>query len=315
MFRDAARNNKVVAIALYYPAVAAESAGDGKVIQNAAPDVSGAPYPVVLAAGKEATYFGVHLASYGVVFAGLEPQDNSPSWWLWLIDYPRDVIFALDQMAAGQLDGFAGILDPEHAGVLGYSFDSNPPLQMSGARMDPAFYLAQCAATASGQSTLWASWVAAWGICARADKWDEFAAVAGASITRSGDGLWQPLADPRVRAVMPMAPDFYWLFGERGLAAVDRPMLILANSDDVDSPYSLAVETLQHLPEQYGAMITFVGKDHGIIFDPADGDRMRHFVTAFFGYHLLGCGEYAHYFSSEFVAQQAGLAWGVYQGE
>lgn len=316
LFRDAARNNRIVAIDLYYPAVATQGAANGKAIQNAAADASGAPYPVTLGAGKEATYFGIHLASYGIVFAGLEPQDNTPSYGPWLIEYPRDDIFALDQMAAGKLDGFAGVLDPERAGVFGYSFDSNPPLQMSGARIDPAFYQAQCAAVASGQSTLWKAWATGWGICLPAAEWAQVAAVAGESITRSDDGLWQPLADPRVRAVMPMGCDFYWLFGERGLAAVNRPTLILNGSQDVDSPYGLAAEIFRHLPEQYAGMITFVGKDHStLLLNPADLARMRHFVTAFFGYHLAGRSEYATYFSPESVAQQAGLVWGVFEGE
>ena len=42
---------------------------------------------------------------------------------------------------------------------------------------------------------------------------------------------------------------------------------------------------------------------------------MRHFATAFLGYDLHRRGEYAQYFSPEFVAQQAGLAWSVYRGE
>ena len=308
-FKDAARNNKVVAIALYYPVPATEGAADGKAIQNAAPDVTGAPYPVVLGAGKESTYFGIHLASYGIVFAGLEPQDNTPEFGPWLLDYPRDVIFALNQMAAGKLDGFAGILDPEHAGVLGYSFDSYATLQMSGARMDPAYCQAQCAAAAMDQAALPKGWIEAWGMCALLDQWDEFAALAGESVTRSDDGLWQPLADPRVRAVMPMGNDALILFGERGLAAIDRPTLVLESSEDEGYPY--ASEMFRYMPKEHAALITNVGKDHMILLDPGGLGRMRHFIVSFFGYHLLGRKEYAPYFSREFVEQQEGLAWGV----
>ena len=312
LFRDPARNNKIVAVALYYPALA-ESTASGKPIRDAAADLSGAPYPVVLAAGKEAEYFGAHLASYGMVFAGLEPQDNTPQFGPWLLDYPRDVSFALNQMAAGKLDGFSGILDPQRAGVFGYSFDSYSTLQMSGARMDPAYYLAQCAAAAEDKAVLPKSWMDAWGMCALVDQWDEFAALAGDSITRSDDGLWQPLADPRVRAVMPMGNDALILFGERGLAAINRPTLVLESSED--EGYPIAAKMFEYMPKDQAALITNVGKDHMIILDPAGLGRMRHFLVAFFGYHLDGRTIYAPYFSPEFVAQQPGLAWGVYQDE
>ncbi len=308
LFRDPDRNNKVVAISIYYPAV--DGANNGTAAQNATPDASGAPYPVLLAAGKESTYFGIHLASYGLVFAGLEPQDNTPEFGPWLLDYPRDVIFALDQMAAGKLDGFAGVLDPDHAGVFGYSFDSYSTLQMSGARMDPAYYRAQCAAAAADQAVLPKGWIDAWGMCALVDKWDEFTALAGESITRSDDGLWQPLADPRVRAVMPMGNDAIMLFGERGLAAIDRPTLVLESTEDEGYPF--ATRMFEHMPKDRAALITNVGYDHMILLDPAGLGRMRHFMVAFFGYHLQGRSEYAPYFSREFVAQQDGLAWGVY---
>lgn len=55
--------------------------------------------------------------------------------------------------------------------------------------------------------------------------WEEFSALAGPDITVSTDGLWQPMTDDRILAVMPMAPEGAWLFGARGLATVDRPTL------------------------------------------------------------------------------------------
>ena len=55
-------------------------------------------------------------------------------------------------------------------------------------------------------------------ICMMDITWDEFVILAGPAITTSADGLWQPMTDARIKAVMPMAPEGAWLFGERGLA-------------------------------------------------------------------------------------------------
>ena len=44
-----------------------------------------------------------------------------------------------------RLKGLEGMIDAEYAGVMGYSFDGYNALAMSGARVDPEFYLSQCA--------------------------------------------------------------------------------------------------------------------------------------------------------------------------
>ena len=44
-----------------------------------------------------------------------------------------------------------------------------------------------------------------------------------------------------------------------------------------------------------------------------DRERMDHFVTTFFGYHLQGRDDYAGYFSEDFVERFDDLAWGVYE--
>jgi hypothetical protein len=63
------------------------------------------------------------------------------------------------------------------------------------------------------------------------------------------------------------------------------------------------------------ALISFVGEDHLMVYDPRMKARMAHFAAAFFGYHLQGREDLAYYFSEVFVAQHDDLAWGVYEGE
>lgn len=52
------------------------------------------------------------------------------------------------------------------------------------------------------------------------------------AINTSDDGLWQPLSNKRIHAVMRMASEGWWLFGERGLANADRPDLVIAATND-----------------------------------------------------------------------------------
>jgi hypothetical protein len=71
----------------------------------------------------------------------------------------------------------------------------------------------------------------------------------------------------------------------------------------------------EHLGTPDKALISFVGEDHMMIYDPEMVARMAHFAVAFFGYHLQGREDLAYFFSEEFVAQYEDLAWGVYAEE
>jgi hypothetical protein len=72
---------------------------------------------------------------------------------------------------------------------------------------------------------------------------------------------------------------------------------------------------LEHLGAPEQALVSFVGKDHMMVYESDMLARMAHIAAAFFGHHLQGREDLAWYFSEEFVAQQDDLAWGVYPGE
>jgi predicted dienelactone hydrolase len=159
-----------------------------------------------------------------------------------------------------------------------------------------------------------AAWYLAY-ICDLANIWDEFATYVGEEIAANDEGLWQPVTDERIRAVMPMAPDGAWLYGERGLALADRPVLMIQATED--SPYQPieAAFIFEHLgaPEKY--MGSFIGRTHMMVYEPEVAKRLNHFSTAFFRYHLQSRAEYRDYFSETFVSQFDDLVWGVYEGE
>jgi predicted dienelactone hydrolase len=111
-----------------------------------------------------------------------------------------------------------------------------------------------------------------------------------------------------------MAAAGTWLYGERGLAAADRPALMIAATEDEFIPYSLETAFIfEHLGAPVKSLISFIGKDHMRTLDPDPAKRIKHFMTAFFGYQLQGREDYLEYFSQDFVNQFEDLAWGIYQ--
>jgi hypothetical protein len=70
----------------------------------------------------------------------------------------------------------------------------------------------------------------------------------------------------------------------------------------------------EHLVNSDRVLISFIDKDHMMVENEEVIGRIDHFAVAFFGYYLQGREDLARYFSEDFVAQQDGLAWGVYEG-
>ncbi len=311
-FVDATRDDREVSLMVWYPAKLPENAEPSDYNIDAEPDLSGAPYPLILSSAKVGSLFGPHLASHGFVVVGVKGLDSYAPWNENLFNQPLDILFALDQVALNPLDGLEGMIDAEHAGVMGYSFDGYNALAMSGARVDPKFYLSQCANVSDIQPALSESDIRIY--CDPAYHWDEFSAHAGTALTASSDGLWQAMTNERIRAVMPMAPEGRMLFGERGLSSVDRPTLIIAATEDIDCNYNReAVYIFDHISTPDKIMISFIGQDHYMIFQDDQALIMKHFSAAFFGYYLQGKEEYADYFSKKVVSKQEGLTWGVYE--
>jgi hypothetical protein len=311
---DPARDDRPVSIRIWYPAVqppapaASEApAGAPGFVADAPPDPSGGPYPVILSSSKVATIFAPYLVSHGFAWVSVDGLDSYPRMSLEMIDQPLDILFALDHVASSPPDGVEGLLDTEHAGVTGYSFDGYNALAMSGARIDSAYYLSNCPIKDAVTAKLLGSLSAF--DCRPSLTWDEYVERAGDAIAPGEDGLWQPLSDERIRAAMPLAGEGWWLFGERGLAAVTRPVLMLAATQDTLYPENAAI--FDHLGTPDKAFISFVGPDHMMIYDQRMVERMAHFATAFFGYHLAGREELARYVSKDFVAGHDDLAWGT----
>lgn len=315
-FKDPDRDNREVSIFIWYPAVIPEGQGEG-VVKGAPPDLDQAPYPLILTSAKNGGYFAPHLVSFGFVVAGIRNLDTYEPWDQNLVDQPRDYLFVLNQIGSSAPAGLEGMIDADRSGVMGYSFDGYNSLALSGARIDPGFYFEQCKNASLSQPPL-SDW-RIWYFCDLASHWDEFVVHAGDYVPDNGGELWEPLTDKRIQAVMPMAPEGRWLFGERGLAAVDRPTLIIGGTEDAgdhNCPYDTeAAYIFEHLGTPDKTLVSFVGEGHSMINKPDPLARMKHLAAAFFGYHLQGRAEYGSYLSEETINHTEGLYWGVYKDE
>jgi predicted dienelactone hydrolase len=313
-FEDTSRHDRPVGIRVWYPALLPEGSTGPKLLagEKRDPDRSGAPYPLILSSAKVGAILAPYVVTHGFVWAGVTRIDTYDVWNPQLIDQPLDILFALDQVASNPPKELEGMIDAEHAGATGYSFDGTNALVLGGTRIDPEFYLAQCSTADATAEAILSTFPSRYQ-CPAGGEWLESAAQAHEAITDSEDGLWQPITDARIRAVMPLAGEGWLLFGDRGLAAVNRPTLILvATQDELYAEIALIYELLG-TPDK--ALISFVGPGHMMIYDPEMVARMAHFAVAFFGYHLQGHEDLAWYFSEDFVAQHDDLAWGVYEGE
>lgn len=314
--KEKTRGGSQLGITLWYPAVKPEGYG-GTLAQDAAVDTQGAPYPLLLTVTIFGNEVAAHLASYGFVVAGVDGQGPSERFGAWVLDYPLEILSMLDYLASTPPPALEGAIAADNSGVLGYSFSGHNSLVLSGARLDPEYYLAKCAQGpelgASPSENVVIEQTHRY-FCEMAAGWDDFVSHAGQAITTSGDGLWQPLSDGRIRAAMPMAPDGAWLFGERGLAAVQLPVLMICGTaDSRDTDYRAScVYTFEQLGSPEKGLISFIDQDHMMVFDKEPKRRIKHFITAFFGYHLQGSETYQEAYSQEFVSQYDDLAWGVY---
>ena len=308
--KDESRGGREIEIKIWYPA---KEKTDALSMNDAPAYKPDAPYPLIVTGyATGGGIFEEHLTSHGFVMVEVEFPEEYSSYDLGVIDHPRDFLFALDQLASDPPDGLKGIVDTDHVGVAGYSWEGLYSLLVSGARIDPIFYETQCTNPKPGNPIPESWWIDY--ICHLSGMWDAFADEAGSTITTSTDGLWQPLTDSRIRAVMPMGPEGAWLFGERGLAAVDRPTMIIAGTADNTNYYDLeAVYIFDHLGTADRYMVSFIDKSHFMVEESESVKRIKHFGTAFLGYYLQGRTDYAKYFSEDFVAQHEDLEWGVYK--
>jgi predicted dienelactone hydrolase len=141
---DDDRGGRQVSVTVWYPAVQPADSTSSAPTRDAEPDRSKEPYPLILSSTTMANTLAQYVVSHGFTWASVDGIDTYFAFYEGAIDQPLDILFALDQVAAHSPEGLEGMIDAERAGTIGYSFDGFNSLAMSGARIDPEYYLAQC---------------------------------------------------------------------------------------------------------------------------------------------------------------------------
>lgn len=290
----------------------------GHALENAAPDLSGAPYPlVVFSHGFTAPmwymYAGEHLASYGfVVIAPEHAQDAAvgayPAHIIRLFDIRRAIADA--EALNAESGSLAGAIDMEHIAVGGHS---------SGGM------------TAYGAAGAPFSWTSIQQMCAEMPDLPDCVDLEGQykkiaeliGVEADADGFFPAIADPRVDAIFPMSGTTE-MPGEQGLAQVSVPMLTMYGSDD---PFaSLMAPAYDFAASAQKARIIFAGAghyvfnnscsafpyllDYGLSFVCMDSvwdmqraqDVTNHFLTAFLLATLKGDTDAAAALAADAVA-------------
>lgn len=283
---------------LLYPATEAK--------RDAAPDLSGGPYPVLLYSHggyldgidhrlAQQSLFR-HLVSYGFVVASVDHNDQAKSPVL--SDRPLDIlamINALDALAKGEL---AGLLNMERLGVMGMSLGTVTSLQMGGAHLDLAYTHAWCDEQPKGTSDL----------CISQQQREESEKRLSQVAKVDPNGLLFIPTDTRIQAMVLMSPVFSPFYGVRGLDTVNIPTMLLAPTESDYESDTLPIYNGLGTETKY--LANFVGAYHR--YPLSCPDSQSALVTAFFGYYLGGEQAYAGNLMEDYVNSLDGMSWGVY---
>ncbi|MCC6974177.1 MAG: hypothetical protein IT322_09230 [Anaerolineae bacterium] len=216
----------------------------GHAIDNALPDSSGGPYPlIVLSHGIglhrfTAPMFTEHWASHGFVVVSVEHSDSNTL--MWFSDYDgmiaglskslfkrvEDVKSTLDfvETLTAKEGALTGMIDMERIVAAGHIVGTATALMLAGARLDVDAFAEQCKLAEvieaqTNTNTL--------GVCAEAVLNDAYTL----SGTKPGGHMLGPLSsDPRIDAVIFLGNNGFFLTQET-LAEVKVPVLLVSGTN------------------------------------------------------------------------------------
>lgn len=232
----------------------------GHALENAAPDLSGAPYPLVInshafTAEMWQMYLGEHLASYG--FFVIAPEHRNDSWdnvYTDVVIRMGDVIKTIQDAETMTAPGglMQGMIDVDKIAVGGHSAGGMTTYGAAGAPVNWEPAQAFCDAYPEDMN------------CFEMETQHQQIID-----LLNGDGLeLMPVEwDERIDAIFPMAGSTE-LHGEKGLQAVTVPMLAMFGSDDY--AFSLYPPAYDYVSSTQKAQVIFEKASHGIFYQPCD---------------------------------------------
>lgn len=253
---------------------------DGQALRDAEPDRDHGPYPlVVFSHGSggfrfQSLFFTEHLASYGFIVIAADHPGNTvldslqpaefartivPSYTYRPADVLREIAFAETLTAPG--GALEGMIGTSRIAVTGHSFGGYTALAASGARLNFDALNHWC--DAGGGDSPFNPDRMAYTVCFMRDRADVVAAARG--LDSAPTGLWPAITDPRIQAVVVMAPWNGPILGEGGLDGLTAPtMILVGSSDSVTPPARDANPTFDALGSATKALVTFENADHYI---------------------------------------------------
>jgi len=238
--------------------------------QNAPPARDGAPYPLIIFShgygsyAAQSVYLTEHLASHGFVVLAINHNgstlgDTDPETGLTLGWYlrPRDVLSQIAWAEALNSDpqsDLYGLFDLAQIGVSGHSYGGYTALAAAGAQLDFRTLEAYCAQVRGFN----------FACLARPAE-----AILAPILPQDAErGTLRLPADPRVAAVLALAPFNAPIVGARGLAAVRAPTFIMVGTaDDVTPPERDAYPIYEQIGAAQKAVLSFEGAQHLIFSD------------------------------------------------
>ena len=256
-------------------------------LNAAAPDIAHGPYPLVVFSPGMSTNPLMYMnwlgpiASRGFVILTSTPRgENYPEFWAGAATRPLDIRRIIDY--AGKLtapDGqLAGLIDTERIGVVGHSSGGWSALMAGGAQMDLGWCAAHPDLVANNTLSNCPQFVS---------HQQEIAAMLG--LKSAPAGIWPPMGDPRVDAVISASPDGdIWGAEYGGVAGVKVPTLIMAGSaDSINVPELCAYPIYEHLESAKKTLVVFEQGSHDLGWF-VYRNAITHIMTAFLLAELRG---------------------------
>lgn len=234
---------------------------EGQALQDGEPDMTAGPYPlIVFSHGSGGTryqslYYTEHLASYGFVVMAMDHPGNTildmlggdeeqlerniaVNFALRPLDMLRTIAYADELTADGPL---AGLIDTDRIGVTGHSFGGYTALSVAGGQVD--FRRNENCAPDDERT-----------FCNLEALREDLADLRG--LDSVPEGPFPPTSDPRVDAMILLAPATGPLFTDESLAQITTPTMFLVGTNDLTTPHEPNVittaENLNAQPEIIG---------------------------------------------------------------
>lgn len=297
-----------LSVTVWYPALNPEGAEvvadyrlglfglPGNALRDAEPDMSGAPYPLVVFSHgwglSRLLYTDLmeHIASHGFVVIAVEHpgstildaalgttkmQEDTPALF---IHRPDDLLTALDyaEILTAKDGDLPGLIDLERVAVMGHSFGGYTALSVAGSRLDFSALRTWCDQYAGSPLDAHPD-VAVYppdsrdfdgtaGACFLLPHETQLAELRG--LESVPEGLWPSVMDARVDVVVALAPWAGPLFGVDGLGALTMPALVIVGSaDQVTIPERDAYPIYNKLGSADKSLFVLENANHFIYLD------------------------------------------------